>query len=300
VLIDDGRAYSLGGAGHLYCFAAKDGTVLWKCDMQEKYEIRMPNWGIAAAPLIEQNVIMAQIGGKDACVVALDKRTGQERWRALGDDASYSAPIVIDQAGQRVLVVWTAERIVGLDPMSGAVHWAHDFMWEKWPIGIATPVVHNDLLLVSDVHKGSLLLRLVAESMDVEQVWHRRAEDVADGAALHCLMSTPQIRDGHVYGADGGGVLRCLDLKTGRQLWEDRTAVPEDRWATIHLVQNGDRTWLFNERGQLIIGRLAPDGWIRGDQSRAAPRADDRPAAPSWWRDLVSPGICLQTRLCPK
>jgi len=261
VLIDDSRAYSLGGAGHLYCFDAKDGTVPWKCNMQENYGIRMPNWGIAAAPLIEQDLVIAQIGGKDACVVALDKRTGQERWRALGDDASYSAPIMVEQAGQRVLVVWTAERIVGLDPMSGAVHWAHDFMWEKWPIGIATPVVHHDLLLVSDVHKGSLLLRLSAERLDVEPVWHRRAEDVADGAALHCLISTPRIRDGHVYGADGEGVLRCLDLKTGNQLWEDRTAVPENTWATIHLVQNGDRTWLFNERGELIIGRLAPDGF---------------------------------------
>lgn len=261
VLVDDNRAYSLGGAGHLYCFDAQRGTVLWKCDAAETYQIRMPNWGIAAAPVIEQDLIIVQIGGKDACVVAFDKRTGKERWTALADDASYSAPIVIDQAGQRVLVCWTAERIVGLDPISGRQFWSQDFMWEKWPIGIATPVVHGDLLLISDVHKGSLLLRLADEKLAVEPVWHRRKEEVVDGAALHCLISTPRIRDGYIYGANGEGVLRCLDLETGEQMWEDRTAVPENRWATIHLVQNGERTWMFNERGELIIGRLRPSGF---------------------------------------
>jgi len=45
------------------------------------------------------------------------------------------------------------------------------------------------------------------------------------------------------------------------QVWEDRTGVPEDRFATIHLIQNGERTWLFNEQGELIIARLTPDGF---------------------------------------
>lgn len=261
VLVEDGRAYSLGAGGHLYCFDAESGTVIWQCDAREEYQIRMPKWGIAAAPLIEEDLMIAQIGGEEACLVAFDKKTGQEQWKSLADDASYSAPIVIDQAGQRVLVCWTAERIVGLAPMSGREYWAHDFMWEKWPIGIASPVIHGDLLLVSDAHKGSLLLRLSDEKLAVEPVWHRRKEDVADGVALHCLISTPLIRGGHIHGVDGGGVLRCLALETGMQVWEDKTAVPENRWATIHLVQHGERTWMFNERGELIIARLSPEGF---------------------------------------
>ena len=46
---------------------------------------------------------------------------------------------------------------------------------------------------------------------------------------------------------------------TGDRLWEDLTAVPKDRWSTIHFVKNGDKYWLFTERGELIIARLAPD-----------------------------------------
>ena len=69
-------------------FDAADGTVLWSHDLREEYKIRMPNWGIAASPIIEGSLLIAQIGGQDACVVALDRRTGEQRWTALTDDAA--------------------------------------------------------------------------------------------------------------------------------------------------------------------------------------------------------------------
>jgi outer membrane protein assembly factor BamB len=259
VLVDEQRAYSLGAAGHLFCFDAATGEVLWSRDLRAEYRIRMPIWGIAAAPLVENDLLIVQFGGEDACIAAFDKASGEERWTALADDASYSAPIVIDQAGRRVLVCWTGNRIVGLDWASGRLYWEHPTPWERWPIAIATPVVQGDRLLISDAHKGSLVLRLDQEEPTVELLWHRRREDLDDGAALHCLISTPLIEGDCIYGADGRGVLRCLRLDTGEQLWEDRTAVPENNWATIHLIRNKDRVWLFNEQGELIIGRFSPD-----------------------------------------
>lgn len=111
VLIDEGRAYSLGTMGHLFCFDAAKGSVLWKRDLNEQYKIQMPNWGIAASPLVEDDLLIVQIGGEDACLVAFDKTTGEQRWKALSDDASYSAPLVIEQAGARVLVCWTGNTL---------------------------------------------------------------------------------------------------------------------------------------------------------------------------------------------
>jgi hypothetical protein len=70
------------------------------------------------------------------------------------------------------------------------------------------------------------------------------------------------IQGQHIYGADSRGVLRCLDLQSGEVLWQDRSAVPEDRFATIHLVRNNDRVWMFNERGEVIISRLTPEKFI--------------------------------------
>lgn len=262
VLVDDGRAYSLGATGHVVCLDAAKGTVLWRRDLRTEYKIRMPNWGIAAAPVVEGDLLIVHIGGDDsACLCAFDKRSGEPRWKALADVASYAAPIVVDQAGHRVLVCQTGDRIVGLDAPRGELLWEYPFPWKSWPIGIATPVVHGDLLLVSDAHQGTILLRLGGEKPTVEKLWHRKQREVPDGKALHCLISTPLIDGQHIYGADTRGVLRCLRLDTGEQLWEDRSAVPENNFATIHLVRNGERTWMFNERGELILADLTPGGF---------------------------------------
>src|SRR5690606_30356409 len=72
VTVDDGRAYALGAMGHLHVFDAGTGALLWKKDLNEIYKIRMPIWGIAAAPLIYGDLVILHIGGEDACVVALD------------------------------------------------------------------------------------------------------------------------------------------------------------------------------------------------------------------------------------
>ena len=53
----------------------------------------------------------------------------------------------------------------------------------------------------------------------------------------------------------------CLRLDNGERVWEDLTAVPKARWSTIHFIQNRDITWMFNERGELMIARLSPQGF---------------------------------------
>jgi len=259
VTIDNGLCYAIGATGHLHCLAAEDGQVRWQRDLRQDFQIRMPTWGIAGSPLIENDLVIVQIGGSDgACIVAFDKQTGQTRWQALEDVASYSSLIAIDQGDQRVVVCWTGERIVGLDPRDGRLLWEHPFKFEQWPIAIATPVVDGDQLLLSEVHKGTLLLGLGQEPPAVQELWHRRDDGQP---ALHALMSTPLIIGQHIYGAHENGVLRCLDRQTGEQLWENDTLVPTLRWATVHLVKNGDRVWLFNDRGELIIAKVSPAGY---------------------------------------
>ncbi len=81
VTIDEGRAYALGTMGHLHCLDAASGKPLWRKDLNAEYKIRMPIWGIAASPLVDGDLVIVQIGGEEACLVAFDKKTGQERWR---------------------------------------------------------------------------------------------------------------------------------------------------------------------------------------------------------------------------
>ncbi|HUX95963.1 MAG TPA: PQQ-binding-like beta-propeller repeat protein [Bacteroidales bacterium] len=260
VVINDGKAYSLGTMGHLFCFEAQTGSVIWHHDLNSKYKIRMPTWGISATPLIFENKLIIQIGGSDgASVLALDKNTGKELWRATDDKISYSAPILTRQAGKPVVVIWTAENLNGLDPETGRVYWKIPFA-VRMGMGISTPVRYGDYLFVSCFFSGSLLVKLSTETTSAEKVWLRAGESEYKTDALHCVINTPVIRDEFIYGVDSYGELRCLRLKTGDRVWEDLSAVNKNRWANIHLIEHGKQTWMFNEHGELLITELSPQG----------------------------------------
>lgn len=262
VAVQDGRAYSLGTAGHLHCLDAATGKVLWKHDLNAEYRIRMPIWGISPSPLLYGDTVITHIGGSNgACLVAFDLKSGEERWRALDDMGSYSTPIVIKQAGKDVLICRTGDRVVGMDPSSGKLHWAHPFPPKKMVIAIGTPIVEKDRLFLTSFYDGSLMLRLKQDELGVEKLWEAVGPNEIQTAALQSIISTPIMIGDYVYGVDSYGQLRCLDARTGERVWESQDAVPKARWATIHFVKQGDRVWMFNERGDLIIAKLSPKGY---------------------------------------
>ena len=261
VIINDGKAYSLGTMGHLFCFDAGTGRVIWKKDLNNEYKIDMPIWGIASTPLVVDEKLIVHVSGSDnACVVAFNKDSGEEIWRSLEDRAGYSAPIVIEKNGVRVVVNWTEHSLSGLDPESGEVYWR--FPWTTGSgMSISTPVLYRDHIFVSAFYSGSLLVKLGDDYTTAEKVWQREGESERNTDALHCVMNTPVILDDHIYGVDSYRELRCLEFSTGDRVWEDLTAVNKDRWANIHFIQKEEKTWMFNEHGELLITELSPEGF---------------------------------------
>ena len=267
VLIDEDRAYSFGTMGNLYCLDARTGKVLWHVAGEDDYDIGIPVWGLAASPLVEKNLLIVQLGGRpDACLVALDKISGKEAWRALPDKASYSAPIVINQAGKRVLVCWTGDNLAGLDPDTGKVYWKVPYERRKGVINISTPVYDPPYIFLSSFYDGSMLVKLDQNTQDAELVWMRAGINERNTDALHCVISTAVIQEGYIYGIDSYGEFRCLELLTGDRIWTDSTLVPYGRWANAHFVKQGKKIWAFNEVGELILGELSPSGFH--DQGR--------------------------------
>ena len=269
VAVDEDLAFALGSTGRLHCLRVQSGEVVWHRDLDADYEIRgdgqqrsrMPIWGIAASPLVVGDVVILHLGGRNgACVVGLEKRTGQEVWRALDDRAQYAAPILVRQANRDVVVVWTGDSVAGLAPDSGDVHWRFPFPPVKMPIGVATPIVQGNMLFVTSFYDGSLMLRLNPDRLAVTEVWRARGRSERDTEALQSIISTPTWIGDHIYGVDSYGELRCLEAATGKRVWEDRTATPPARWSTIHFANNGPHTWMFNERGELLITKLSPAG----------------------------------------
>ena len=158
------------------------------------------------------------------------------------------------------MVVWTENSLSGLNPETGEVFWR--FPWDVGSgMSIATPVLYKDHIFVSAFYSGSLLVKLGEDYTTAEKVWQRAGESERKTDALHCVMNTPVIIDDYIYGVDSYGELRCLEFGTGDRIWEDLTAVKKGRWANIHFVQNGEKTWMFNEHGELIISELSPLGF---------------------------------------
>ena len=261
VVINQGMAYSLGTMGHLFCFNAETGKMIWSRDLNKEYEINMPIWGIAATPLVdEEKIYVHASGSNNACVLALNKNNGNEIWKNLDDRAGYSAPVMIEKNGIRVLVNWTEHSLSGLNPENGEIYWR--FPWQTGSgMSIATPVLYNNHIFVSAFYSGSLLVKLGDDYKTAEKVWQREGESERKTDALHCVMNTPVIIDNFIYGVDSYGELRCLDFETGDRIWEDQTAVKRNRWANIHFIQNNNKIWMFNEQGELLITELLPNGF---------------------------------------
>ena len=261
VTTDGEQIYAIGGMGRMNCLRAEDGSVKWSRDLNADFKIDMPIWGITAAPLIYEDLVIQIVGGSDrACVVAFDKTTGGEKWRALDEKAGYSAPIVIRQGDQDVIVCWTGESVSGLEPSSGKVFWTIPMEPRKMPIGVPTPVLDGDKLFVSSFYDGSLLIQVDLKKPAATRFWRRVGIDEINTDALHAMISNPIIKGDAIYGADSYGQFRCLDLATGDRVWEDLSVVPRSRWATVHIVQNGDDEIMLNEQGELLFTTLSRDG----------------------------------------
>ena len=108
------------------------------------------------------------------------------------------------------------------------------------------------------------MLRMKPDSMDVEVAWQRVGENERQTEALHSMISTPVVGENYIYGVDSYGELRCLEAGSGKRIWEDLSAVPKARWSNIHFVTNGDRVWMFNERGELILAAEHQEKFSRG------------------------------------
>ena len=105
------------------------------------------------------------------------------------------------------------------------------------------------------------MLEMDSQEMSVAEVWRAVGPNERRTQALHSIISTPLWLGEHIYGVDSYGEFRCLRAADGSRVWDDPTAVPKSRWSTVHFVQNGDLTWMFNERGELILRELSPAGF---------------------------------------
>jgi outer membrane protein assembly factor BamB len=305
-VVADGKVYTLGAMGDLLCLHAGNGKPLWGHNLVKEYGADPQMWGFAGHPLLDRDRLICLVGGDRSVVVAFHKDTGRELWRSLSSRAAGYCPPVIYQIGAtRQLIVWHTEAVCGLDPETGKSLWEVDFR-VKSSLSIAMPRFDAGRLLVTAFYDGALMLKVAADRPAAEVLWQgkSRSELPDKTDTLHSIMPTPVLRDGYVYGVCSYGQLRCLKADTGERVWESMEAtrakkdgrmVPDtprpiekptelsERWGNAFLVPNGERFFLFNEKGDLIIARLTPAGYREIDRAHVIEPDNVMPGRPVVW-----------------
>ena len=262
--VDGDRVYVLGAVGHLYCLDVKTGKRIWSRDFQKDFNARLPTWGFAGAPLVVGDLLICLVGAQPTGkVMALDKTTGKVVWRALpGDNATgYAPPVLVQAGGVEQVIQWHGEAVSSFDPTTGKVLWQQPFKI-RLASPVATPQIDNDRLFVTAFYNGPMMLRLAADRAGANVLWRGKSDSERQTDGLHALACTPAIRNGYIYGVCSYGQFRCLDAATGKRVWESlKLTGEESRWASAFLIRNGDRFFINNDSGDLIIADLSPKGY---------------------------------------
>lgn len=259
--VDGDRVYALGTAGTLLAMNAVTGELLWRKDFVKDFRADFGTYGFSSAPIVDGDRLIAFMSHTpDAKVFAFDKVTGKEIWRALGTEGEIgtSQPLLIEAGGSRQLIVWDTASVTSLNPVTGTTYWTQPFR-----SGINFAMAHSGArLLISTFQEGPLMLELDQHRPGARVLWKGHGTSEIDSDKLHASISTPIIDGDYIFGICSYGQLRALDARTGERIWESRAVTVErTRWVSAQLVQHGDRVFITNDRGELILARLTPTGY---------------------------------------
>jgi outer membrane protein assembly factor BamB len=257
-LVKDGKVYTLGTEGNLFCLDADNGKPLWSHDFKKEYSAKTPLWGCAAHPLLDGQKLICMVGGEGTAVVAFDKDSGKELWKALtAKQIGYSPPMIYEAGGKRQLIIWHGEALNALDPETGQTYWSEPVS-TYMAMAISTPRKFGDDLFITAYPQTAVLVRLGTEKPTAQVLWKGDRKK-----GLFSVFGTPFVEGGYIYGSTSNGALGCVKADTGERVWEtlDHYKGQKAPSGDVFIVKNGDRFFLATEKGDLIIANLSPKGY---------------------------------------
>jgi outer membrane protein assembly factor BamB len=246
-LIAGDRLIAVSAGGRMVSLERRTGKEQWRVDLVADGSPAALPCGYSSNPVAYRELLITTAGGKGRGVVALEIETGKIRWASQDFDNAYSSPLIVEVAGKRHLIVFTAGEISGLDPDTGALEWTRPHPAD-YGVNVAMPLWGaDDLLFVSSAYNGgSRVLKLTrgAEKVDVEELWANKRVRIHFGNA---------VRIGErVYASSGdfgAAPFAAVDIKTGEMLWRDRSV------SRSSLIAVGDKLLILDEDGQLVLAR---------------------------------------------
>jgi outer membrane protein assembly factor BamB len=249
-IINAGRLFTLGAQGRLICFDVRNGKVVWT----KKLKSQSRDSAFTPSPLIESNLLILVLDGgpPGPCVVALDKDSGSEVWKAIDEKATMSSPIIVTAANRRQLIVWTQGAVSALDPVTGKLYWRERHVGGA-SYAIPTPVTHGNLLFVNGV-----MFKLDTEKPAASVLWPDRRPPSRQTTSE---TSTPLFEGDYIFTCNVSGELVCIEAKGGQILWATNQVTDAKSGGSIHITPQGESALLFNDAGELIRAKLSAAGY---------------------------------------
>lgn len=258
------------------------GRLVWQRDLGKDNAPFEINWGHSSSPTLYGDLLILLCYHEPASyLLAVDKRTGRDRWKADGGKGrlSYSTPLVVRAAGGDELIVNSSERVDAYDPKTGAHKW-HVGGSNRFPIPM--PVFHDGVIYTSRGYRSGPYMAIRPGGVGDVSATHV-AWEVATGAPY---VSSLVFYDGLIYMANDNGIVTVADGTTGERVFQERlggvfSASPVAADGKVYLLSEGGVTTVLragrrfevlarNDIGERTLASLAISNgqiFIRSDAS---------------------------------
>lgn len=242
--VDGDRVYTVSREGHLFCLNTAEGKMLWSKNFQRDFSAKVPTWGFSGSPLIQSNLLLVEVGGLGAAVVAFNKMNGSVVWKSGNDQPGYSSLMPYEIAGQRCFAVFSKEHIVGRAMRGGIELWRHP--WKtSYGVNAATPIIDGDKIFVSSGYNfGAAVLQFSVKPPRV--VWQNKN--------MRNHVNSCVLWQGHIYGFDDND-LKCLEFATGKVKWSDRG------FGKGSLIIADGKLIVYSDSGKLAVADASPESF---------------------------------------
>jgi outer membrane protein assembly factor BamB len=279
--IDGGLAYAIGTDGDLVCVETATGKLRWKKNFAKDFSGQMMSgWKFSESPLVDGDKVVCTPGGKQATLVALDKKTGEVIWEcavpSLGDrgadGAGYSSMIAAEIGGVRQYVQVFGRGLIGVAADSGKFLWGYNRVANK-VANINSPVVRGDYVFASTAYgTGTALVKVTGsgDAFKAQEVYF-----LAPGKFQNHHGGVVLVGD-HIYGGDGQnhGTPICVDFLTGDIAWKPKALAGG---SAAVLYAEGNLIFRY-ESGLVALIKATPEGFhVLG---KFQPAVTDGPAWP--------------------
>lgn len=272
--LDGDRLYAEGGNGDLACLDAATGKTIWSVNLRLDFGGGVPGWGYSESPLVVDELLIATPGGKQGTLLALDKRTGRPVWQSseVTEGAHYSSPVVATIGGIRQIVQFANKSVFGVSLADGKSLWSYAAP-ANGTANCCTPIVQDDFVFASSAYGvGGGLVHIVPAGSQLlaDEVYFAKKVACHHGGMV-------QVGD-YLYSA-GGGPLLCLELKTGKIVWQARGV------GKGSLCVADGMLYVLGENHELALAEATPEGYR--EHGRVKLQGHDRPA---WAHPVVTGG----------